>query len=100
MPNAALGKMKRSKCQEAEQWMTPDQAARYVRALARQEVYRETGDGFGGLYWRDFDKETEMSSTIHEICCEALGEDPYPARSINPEVLRWPSNETASKMFN
>lgn len=80
--------MRRSKCQEAEQYMTPDQAARYQRALARQEIYRETGDGFGGRYWRDFDKESEMSSHMHEICCEALGEHPYPARPIDPGLLR------------
>ena len=72
---------------EAEAMMTPDQGERYLRIIKIEAEYWDTGDGFGGRYFRDFDKEAFMYSALHEFCCEVLGEEPYASKPLPPEWL-------------
>ena len=77
----------RSRCQQAEAIMSGELAARYQRALSREAEYWETGNSFGGRFFRDYELEAEMLGDLHDICCEALGQPPYDSRPIDPELL-------------
>ena len=69
-------------CCDAEKIMTPEQGERYLRLTSRLAEYWETGDGFGGYYYRDFALEAEMQSAIASFCDEVNGwvePDPIPA---------------------
>ena len=37
--------------------MTPEQAERYFRLLKYEAKYWDSGDGFGGRYYRDYEKK-------------------------------------------
>jgi len=78
----------KSGCQKAEELMTPEQGERYQMLLKYEAEYWETGDGFGGRYFRNYEKESMMAAVLHEFCCEVLGTHPYPAKPLPPGLLR------------
>ena len=65
--------MRKPNCRDAERKMTPEQGARYQRMLTLWMEYWETGNNFGGRYFRDFDLEADLQAAIGSFCDEVNG---------------------------
>lgn len=60
--------------------MTPEEGAKYEKLLKLYHVYWDTGDRFGGRFFRDYQLESDIEWAISQFCDEINGLVPPPTR--------------------
>lgn len=60
--------------------MSPMEGAQYEKLLKLYYVYWDTGNQFGGKFFRDFELESELEWAISQFCDTVNGLIPPPTR--------------------